>query len=97
MPQLHDALFLQVYSDPVHAEGGDLRGLRVQALARGSFWQQLGLQPGDLLTAFNGRPLDSMVAWQHWLDVAQNERTVLITLEREAERLRYRTRTVQPR
>lgn len=94
-------LLQQAWLTPVHephsAAGEGMRGLRVRKLTEGSFWNQLGAEPGDLLTAVNDRPLDSMDAWQELLEIAQNDQTITITLERDARRLRFETRTIQPR
>jgi len=94
-------LLQQGWLTPVYppADGPSERmaGLRVQKLVPGSFWHQLGMQRGDLLTAVNERPIDSMEAWQGLIEVAQNDLAITITVERAAKRLRFRTRTIRPR
>lgn len=94
-------LLQQAWLTPVYpqAEGpGDtMAGLRVQKLAQGSFWHQLGMQRGDLLTEVNGRPIDSMDAWQALMEVAQNDQAITIRLERAAKPMSFRTHTIRPR
>jgi len=92
-------LLQQAWLTPAHSERTDGRmlGLRVRKLAEGSFWHQLGLQQGDLLTGVNGSPVDSLHAWQEAMQVARNDQSITVTLERSAEQLRFRTRTIRPR
>lgn len=96
-PQLlQQAWLTPVYTDdPTPA--GRMVGLRVRQLASGSFWQQLGMQNGDLLKSMNGRAVDSMDDWQRVLEVAQNDRAIRITLERASNEIRYQTQTIRPR
>ncbi len=82
---------------PVHRRTGVMTGLRVQRLVDGSFWHQLGMQQGDVITAVNGRPIDSMDAWQHLMEVGQHDLDITIRVERAAKQLGYRTQTIRPR
>jgi hypothetical protein len=96
-PQLlQQAWLTPVYSNKTQA-GSDMLGLRVQKLVRGSFWQQLGLAGGDLLTHVNDRPIDSMSAWQQVIQIAQTDQSITLTLERAAKQLRYQTQTIAAR
>lgn len=92
-------LLQQAWLTPVHPEAAGpserMRGLRVEKLIEGSFWDQLGAKPGDLLTAVNGRVIDSMGAWQGLIEIAQNDQDITITLEREKRQLRFQTRTIR--
>jgi hypothetical protein len=91
-------LLQQAWLTPVSDGPGEpMRGLRVRKLAPGSFWNQLGAETGDLLTAVNGRAIDSMNAWQKLIEIAQNDVNITITLERDAKPLRFQTRTIRPR
>jgi len=91
-------LLQQAWLTPLYADGSDaMLGLRVRQLVEGSFWQQLGMQQGDLLTTMNGLRVNSMKAWQRVIEIAQNERSISITVERAAEQLGFRTRTIRPR
>jgi type II secretory pathway component PulC len=94
-------LLQQAWLTPVHAAqdgpSGHMRGVRVDQLTEGSFWDQLGAEPGDVLTAVNGRAIDSMDAWQGLVEVAMNDLAITLTLERDAKRLRFETRTIRPR
>ncbi len=74
-----------------------MTGLRVRKLIAGSFWQQLGLQEGDLLEEINGVQVDSMEAWQQVIQIAQNDTDISITVERADHKHRYRTETIRPR
>jgi type II secretory pathway component PulC len=93
-------LLQQAWLTPVHdTDAGPserMRGLRVRKLTEGSFWAQLGAVSGDLLTAVNGRALDSLDAWQDLLEIAQNDQAITLTLEREARQLAFQTRTIRP-
>lgn len=40
-------------------EGGEMVGLQVNSIKSGSLFQDLGLQDGDVITEFNGIPIDS--------------------------------------
>jgi type II secretory pathway component PulC len=74
-----------------------MTGLRVRKLIKGSFWQQLGLEEGDLLQEINGLPVNSMDAWQQVIQIAQNDTEITITVERDARKHSYRTETIRPR
>jgi len=74
-----------------------MAGLRVRKLVEGSFWSQLGLQEGDLLTQVNGVQVNSMAAWQQVLQIAQNDLDITIAVERAEHVHRYRTATIRPR
>jgi type II secretory pathway component PulC len=74
-----------------------MTGLRVRKLIEGSFWQQLGLQEGDLLEEINGVRVDSMDAWQQVIQIAQNDLDITITVDRAAHKHSYRTETIRPR
>ena len=74
-----------------------MTGLRVRKLTEGSFWQQLGLQEGDLLENINGLPVNSMDAWQQVIQIAQNDMDITITVDRAARKHSYRTETIRPR
>jgi type II secretory pathway component PulC len=74
-----------------------LAGLRVRKLAAGSFWQQLGLQEGDLLTEVNGVRIDSLYAWQQVMQIAQDDLDITIAVDRAAHKRTYRTATIRPR
>lgn len=74
-----------------------ISGLRVRMVVRGSFWDQIGLEEGDLLKQVNGRRVDSLAAWRDVLRVAEKEVDISVTVRRGDRRLSFRTRTVQPR
>ncbi len=74
-----------------------MTGLRVRKLVQGSFWQQLGMQEGDLLEEINGVRVDSLDAWQQVIQIAQNDTDITITVDRAAHKHRYRTETIRPR
>ena len=94
-------LLQQAWLTPVHGSktgpSDHMRGLRVRKLTEGSFWNQLGAEPGDLLTAVNGLAIDSMDAWQKLVEIAQNDVDITLTLERDAKQLHFQTRTIRPR
>jgi len=71
-------------------------GLRVRKLVEGSFWHQIGLEENDLLTNFNGLPVDSTVAWREVLRAAQRDLQITTQVERAGKTIRFRTRTIRP-
>ena len=74
-----------------------LLGLRVDRRVNASFWHQIGLEPGDVLTAVNGQPLDSLGDWQRLVTVAEEEQLITIALRRDGRSILYQTRTIPPR
>jgi len=93
---LQQAWLTADYTDPAGTRH-TMAGLRVRKLVAGSFWHQLGLQEGDLLTQINGVRIDSMDAWQQVLQIAQNELDITIAVDRAAHQYSYRTATIRPR
>ncbi len=89
-------LLQQAWLTPVHRSDGRMLGLRVRKLVEGSFWHQIGLEENDLLTNFNGLPVDSMVAWRGVLRAAQTDLQITTEVERAGETIRFRTRTIRP-
>lgn len=89
-------LLQQAWLTPVHRSDRRMLGLRVRKLVDGSFWHQIGLEENDLLTKFNGLPVDSTVAWREVLRAAEADLQVTIEVERAGKTLRFRTRTIRP-
>ncbi len=93
---LQQAWLTADYAEPP-GPNASMTGLRVRKLIEGSFWQQLGLQEGDLLEEINGVRVDSMDAWQQVIQIAQNDLDITITVDRAARKHSYRTETIRPR
>jgi len=72
-------------------------GLRVRQLTPNSFWEQLGLEEGDVLQEVNGRRIDDLAAWQDVLRVAQASTDITVVVRRNEDDLRTRTRTIVAR
>ncbi len=93
---LQQAWLSAEYLDAANAPQS-MTGLRVRKLVAGSFWQQLGLQEGDLLTQINGVQVNSTAAWQQVMQIAENDLDITIAVDRAAHTYRYRTATIRPR
>ena len=93
---LQQAWLTADYAEPP-GPAAPMTGLRVHKLIAGSFWQQLGLQEGDLLEKINGLPINSMDAWQQVIQIAQNDTHIMITVDRDTRKHSYLTETIRPR
>jgi S1-C subfamily serine protease len=71
-------------------------GLRVREVTPASFWDQIGLRPGDLLTEMNGAAIDSLDAWKNVLQLAQTKQRLTVKVQRGTNELAFRTITVRP-
>ena len=87
-------LLQHAWFNPVHRPDGQMLGLRVRTIVEGSFWHQIGLEEGDLLTTFNGRPVDSTFAWRALLDRAETDLQIDIGIERAGRKMSFRTQTL---
>ncbi|MFP6663292.1 MAG: PDZ domain-containing protein [Deltaproteobacteria bacterium] len=95
-PQLLQQATLVPEFGPGRAGERSLKGLRVRRIAEASFWDQLGLKDGDLLTWMDGEPIDSLAAWQRVIDRAEVERRIAILVERDGRALEFRIETIAP-
>ncbi len=93
---LQQASLLPVFEGP-GGPNASIAGLEVRELTPNSFWNQLGMQEGDVVTAFNTRAIDSLDAWQALVRTAQDEVDITIDVDRGGRRFRYRTETIRPR
>lgn len=59
-------------------------GVSVETVVEGSGAAEQGLQPGDLITAWDGKPIESLAHWQQLLKDLQAD-TVTLTLLRDGE------------
>lgn len=89
-------LLQQAWFNPVHGPDGEMMGLKVRTRVEGSFWHQIGLEEGDLLTTFNGRSVDSTLAWRDVLAGAATELQIEIEVQRAGRKLGFRTETLGP-
>jgi general secretion pathway protein C len=53
------ALFSQARMIPKYDPNGQMQGFQLNAVQPGSFWEQMGIQSGDVVTMFNGQRIDS--------------------------------------
>jgi hypothetical protein len=63
-----------------------LRGFRAYPGRNRALFSELGLKPGDLVTAINGQPLDDAQHSQEVINTLQTAATVNITIERGGNR-----------
>ena len=71
-------------------------GLKVNQVTPASFWDQVGLRDGDLLTAVNDLSLDTLDAWKTAIHFAETEQEFTVRLQRGRNELVFRTHTVKP-
>jgi general secretion pathway protein C len=65
---------------------GKLRGFRAYPGRNRAIFSKLGLQPGDLVTAINGQPLDDPQHSQEVFNTIQSSNTVAVTVERGGQK-----------
>jgi general secretion pathway protein C len=65
---------------------GKLRGFRAYPGRNRTIFGKLGLQPGDLVTAINGQPLDDPQHSQEVFNTIQSSNTVAVTVERAGQK-----------
>lgn len=63
-------------------EGGRLSGVRVSAGGDTALIRQLGLMPGDVVTAVNGTPVDSLAHGQAFVDALRTASSARVTVLR---------------
>lgn len=71
-------------------------GLRVRQVGEASFWDQIGLQDGDLLTEINGLRVNTLDAWKKAIRIAETYQDIKVRLQRGDHELIFRTLTVRP-
>ena len=71
-------------------------GLKVSQIMPASFWDQIGLEEGDLLTEVNGMPVNTLDAWKKVIQIAQTQQELHVRLQRGDLHLAFRTATVRP-
>lgn len=79
-----DMLTSVMRPQPVFADGKQ-RGYRVYPGRNRSQFQQLGLAPGDLITAINGTPLDDPARGMEIFRTIANASQVTVTIERRGQ------------
>lgn len=63
-------------------EGGEIRGYRIYPSRDRARFAQLGLQPGDIVTAINGTPLSDPGRAMEMLNSMTDQSNVILTVER---------------
>jgi general secretion pathway protein C len=66
-------------------DGGRLAGVRLSAGTDAVLLNQLGLRPGDLVTAVNGTPVDSLARGQEIMASLAGARAVRVTVQRDGQ------------
>ena len=63
--------------------GGRVTGIRLSAGADSSLMNQIGLRPGDVVTAVNGAPVDSIARGQQIIEGLRNASSARVTVLRD--------------
>jgi type II secretory pathway component PulC len=71
-------------------------GLRVRQVTEASFWDQIGLEDGDLLREINGLTIGSLDAWKKAIRIAETDQEIRVILQRGDHELTFRTLTMRP-
>ena len=79
-----DELAKRVQIVPV-LDGGKLTGVRVSAGADMALLSQMGLRAGDIVTAVNGAPVDSVTRGQQIVDSLRNAASARVTVLRDGK------------
>ncbi|GAA0725107.1 type II secretion system protein N [Dokdonella soli] len=79
-----DELMKRVQVVPV-LDGGKLTGVRLSAGADAALISQIGLRPGDVVTAVNGMPVDSFARGQQILSSLGSASSVRVTVLRDGK------------
>jgi len=66
-------------------DGGKLSGVRLSTGADVALLNQIGLQPGDIVTSVNGTPIDSIERGQQIMSSLGNASSVRVTVLREGK------------
>lgn len=64
-------------------DGGRVTGIRLSAGADSSLMNQIGLRPGDVVTAVNGAPVDSIARGQQIIEGLRNASSARVTVLRD--------------
>ena len=64
-------------------DGGRVTGIRLSAGADASLMNQIGLRPGDVVTAVNGAPVDSIARGQQIVEGLRNASSARVTVLRD--------------
>ncbi len=64
-------------------DGGRVTGIRLTAGADASLMNQIGLRPGDVVTAVNGAPVDSLARGQQIIEGLRNASSARVTVMRD--------------
>lgn len=77
------AKFLQdARAAPVKSADGKISGFRLEWIAEGSLYHQLGLKPGDVLKSVNGVALDSLASGMQIFEQFRNSSMIRIAADR---------------
>lgn len=94
-------LLVQGRLSPAYGEGTwpdvPYLGLRVHSLMPGSFWDQLGLQVGDLILGIDGVRIDSDGAWSRAMPAFYENEFLSLYIQRGDEEFTLETSTIPPR
>jgi general secretion pathway protein C len=64
-------------------DGGRMTGIRLSTGADSSLMNQIGLRPGDVVTAVNGAPVDSLARGQQIIEGLRNASSARVTVLRD--------------
>jgi general secretion pathway protein C len=66
-------------------EGGRLTGVRVSTGMDTALMSQIGLRPGDIVTAVNGAPVDSLARGQQIIEGLRTAASARVTVLRDGK------------
>ncbi len=76
------SVLMQARSAPARKPNGDIYGFRILDIQPGSIYEQLGIQPGDVITGVNGTNLVSPAQAMELFNALKNSNGVNIGIER---------------
>ncbi len=76
------SVLMQARSAPARKPNGDIYGFRILDIQPGSIYEQLGIQPGDVITGVNGTNLVSPAQAMELFNALKNSNAVGIGIER---------------
>jgi len=79
-----DELVRRVQIVPVF-DSGKLSGVRVSSATDAALINQLGLRPGDVVTAVNGSPVDSLARGQQIIESLRSASSLRVTVMRDGK------------
>jgi membrane-associated protease RseP (regulator of RpoE activity) len=77
-------VLMQASSEPV-MNGNEIKGFRLFQLEKGSIYEKLGIQDGDVVTEINGVPLNNVAKTVQFLNGLKTENNVTVSVVRNGQ------------